>query len=177
MDRFIVFLILTLILFKSDNYAQKIEQTFGDLKLETIHNEFLKDCETFGLTPMLFGKKLKIMDYEDLGFGYLGITFPKAGVILIDTNNMQSSEELYKIVVYHELAHFYLRAEHVDCEFCIMRSSLDVSRAKLIYKDFDLHKTMMFQMIKFKMFIRRQTVNDIFNNYNGSLKPKILRNE
>jgi len=175
MNRLFISIIFILTFFIGDNFAQKGKIQFGDKRLKSIHKEFIDDCKKFGLEEIIKDRKLKIMDYEDLGFYYLGITFPKVGIILIDSANMRSSKELFHVVVYHELAHFYLRATHVNCEACIMRSSLDIEKAEQIYKNFELHKYLMFQMINFNLFLKKSVVDEIFEDTIQTFDPLILK--
>jgi hypothetical protein len=174
MGRLFISIIFILTFFVGDNFAQRGKTHFGDKKLESIHKEFINDCKKFGLEEIVKDRKLKIIDYENLGFSYLGITFPKVGIILIDTLNMRSSKELFHIVVYHELAHFYLHATHINCEACIMRPSLDVEKAKQIYRNFELHKYLMFQIINFNLFLKKSVVDDIFEDTIKTFNPIIF---
>lgn len=140
-----IIVLLTSMFFFSDCTSQKenINETkktiFGDQKLKDIHSEFIKDCKSYHMYSIA-KKHLRVIDYQPLGFGYWGITFPESAVIVIDTTFMDSKEILY-VVVYHELAHFYLKAQHERfCGLCIMQPKITEEDAKKIYDNIEFHK-------------------------------------
>ena len=146
----LLFLLLPL-LFSAQCIVQKenINETkttiFGDQKLKDIHNDFISDLiehKMFTLTK----KHLRVFDYQPLGYGYWGLTFPEAAVIVIDTTFMEGSEELLYVVSYHELAHFYLKAKHDEyCGLCIMQPRISVEDAKKMYENFEFQKQWLFR--------------------------------
>jgi len=145
------FFILPLILFlfsqcitKKENINETKKTIFGDQKLKNIHNDFIEDLIEHRMLS-ISKKHLRVLDYQRLGFGYWGITYPEAKVIVIDTTFMDESKELLYIVVYHELAHFYLEAKHEKfCNLCIMQPRIDEESAKKIYNNFNFHKEWLF---------------------------------
>lgn len=144
-------LIMILILFLGsqcvsvkENINEAKKPVFGDQKLKNIHDEFIKDCKKYDLNKFT-KKNLRVLDYQSLGFGYWGITFPEASVIVIDTTFMGGSKELLYVVTYHELAHFYLESKHNEfCDLCIMRPKISKEMAKEIYNNIDYHKKLLF---------------------------------
>ena len=130
---------------QKENINETKTTIFGDQKLKDIHNDFMSDLvehKMFTLTK----KHLRVFDYQPLGYGYWGLTFPEAAVIVIDTTFMEGSEELLYVVSYHELAHFYLKAEHeFFCGLCIMQPKISKEEAKKIYDNIYFHKQWLFR--------------------------------
>lgn len=171
MKKIFLISIIALFMLRGDNFAQSYNPFFGDKRLELIHDEFINDCNRFGFGGFVMGKTLRVMDYEDLGYGYFGITFPKSGIILIDTSNMESSYELLYIVTYHELAHFYLEAPHINCNFCIMKPEVNKRNAEIMYNRIEYYKNLLFKMANFRLFFRNKQVNDLFKDYFINFTP------
>lgn len=129
----------------NQNINETKKTIFGDKKIQKIHDEFIEDCKVYKIKNVT-KKHLRVVDYQTLGFGYWGVTFPEASIILIDTTFMNSSEELFYVVLYHELAHFYLESRHdKNCNLCIMQPIIDEKRAKEIYKNLQFHKDWLFK--------------------------------
>lgn len=130
---------------QKENINETKKTIFGDQKLKEIHDDFIRDLKNYRIFS-IDKKHLRVFDYQRLGFGYWGITYPDASVIMIDTTFMEGSEELLYVVCYHELAHFYLSAEHEKfCGLCIMQPRIDHEDAKKIYDNFEFHKQWLFR--------------------------------
>ncbi len=124
-----------------------------DPQLYDIRNEFFKDAKRYGIRDIFYQKQLLLLKYNALPESIWGLCYPDIGFIFIDSTKMNADTSLIWIVTYHELAHFYLDAEHTDtCRLNIMMPVITKTQADSIYKNFNAYKAGMFRTYHIKKF-------------------------
>lgn len=108
-----------------------------------IHDEFVYDSQMYGFGDMIECKGPPTIAHGYLGPQLLGVTFPEQKIILIDTVGM--TPEIFELVVYHELGHYYFNLHHSDDFYSIMYPSVNQLQARMFITNKETSKQNFFK--------------------------------
>lgn len=116
-----------------------------------IHDEFVHDSQMHGFGDMIECKGPPSISHAYLGSRLLGLTFPEQKIILIDTVGM--TPEIFELVVYHELGHYYFNLHHSDDYYSIMYPSVNQLQARMFITNKETSKDNFFREAFMWLFI------------------------
>ena len=122
---------------ESDSYTNVHYPEVNDFAIKHFYNEFILYANKYNKLDSIKKYRLLEIKIQPLSGNTVGKSYKlsnNSGIIIIDLDKMDDLIQL-RAVLFHELGHFYLDKDHIDCDICIMKSAYNFKKTPYELQD------------------------------------------